>query len=83
MDYEENDDQESIDDVVEALMIEIRSSSHFSLDSKNLNIDTFFTSFGTIHLAQTMSTDLINHLFRHCITGSNLALQHHKSDPFT
>ena len=83
MDYEKNDNQESIDDVVKALMINIGSSSHFSLDTKNLNTDTFLTSFGTIYLAQTMLTDLTNGLFNHSITGSNLVLQHHKSDPFT
>ena len=83
VDYERDDDSESIDDAAEALMIDIGSSSPSPLDQENLNTDIFITSFGTIHSAQTISTELANRSFDHAITGSNPGLQHHESDPFT
>lgn len=64
-------------------MIDIGFSSPSPLDQENLNTDTFITSFGIIHSAQTMSTNLANRSFDHAITGSNSGLQHHESDPFT
>ena len=78
-----DDDTESIIDAAEALMIDVGFSSPSSLDQDNVNTDTFITSFGTIHSAKIITTDLANRSFDHAITGSNPDLKRHESDPFT
>lgn len=74
---------ESIDDVAEALIIDVRFSSLFLLNQENLNIDTFITSFKTIHLAKIIITDLANCFFEHAISGNNSNLNCYKLDTFT
>ena len=78
-----DDDTKSIDNAVGALMIDVGFSSPFPLDQENVNTDTFITSFGIIHSAKTITTDLANRSFEHAITGSNPNSNRHESDPFT
>ncbi len=78
-----DDDTESINDATEALMIDVGFSSPSPLDQDNVNTDTFITSFGTIHSAKIITTDLANRSFDHAITGSNPDLKRYESDPFT
>ena len=78
-----DDDIESINDVVEVLMIDAGFSSLFSLDQDNVNTDTFITSFGIIHSAKIITSDLTNCFFDHAIIGNNPNLKRHESDCFT
>ena len=64
-------------------MIDVGFSSPSHLDQVNVNTNTFITSFGTIHQAETMTAYLANHSFDHAITGANPNLTGHESDPFT
>ena len=64
-------------------MIDIGFSSPSPLDKKKLNTDTFITSFGIIHLAKTITTNLANCFFEYALTGSNHDSEHYKSDLFT
>ena len=73
---------ESIDDIIEALIIDIGFSSPSLLNQDNLNTKTFITSFGIIHSAKIITTDLANCSFKHAITGNSPNLNRHKSDPF-
>lgn len=68
-------------------MIDIRFSSPSPLDQNNISTDpfitdTFITSFGTIHSARIIKTDLANCFFEHSITGINPSLEYYKLDPF-
>ena len=83
LDYEIDDDMESIDEAAEALMIDVGFSSPSHLDQVNVNTNTFITSFGTIHQAETMTAYLAKRFFDHAITGANPNLTGHDSDPFT
>ena len=54
-----DNDTESFDDAAEALMIDVGFLSPIPLDQDNVNTDTFITSFGTMHSAKTITTDLL------------------------
>lgn len=64
-------------------MIDIRFSSLFPLNKKNLNTNTFINFFGTIHSAQTIIINLVNCFFEHAITRNNSNLNCYKYNPFT
>lgn len=64
-------------------MIEVEFSSLSHLDQENVNMDSFITWFGVIHLAKTITIDLANCSFENAIIGSNPNLNYLKSDPFT
>ena len=83
IDHEMDDDTKSIDDIAEALMIDMRFSSLSSLNQDNVNTDIFITSFGIIYSAKTITSDLVNHSFEYAIIGNNPNFNCHKSDPFT
>ena len=51
VDHKSNDDTESINNLREALIIDIEYSSPSLLDQENLNTDTFITSFEIINSA--------------------------------
>ena len=63
-------------------MIDVRFSSPSNLDQKNVNTNTFITSFGTIHQAKTITQYLANRSFDHVITGADPTLTPNESDPF-
>ena len=64
-------------------MIDVGFLSPSNLDQENVHTNTFITSFGTIHQAETMTEYLANCFFDHTITGADSTLTPHKSDPFT
>ena len=64
-------------------MIDVRFLSPSNLDQENVNTNTFMTSVGTIHQAETMTAYLANCSFDHAITEADPALTPHESDPFT
>lgn len=83
VDNEIDDNIESIKETVKALIIVIKFLSLSPLDQDIVNIDTFITSFETIHLAKTISIDLVNRFFKHAITEIDSDLECHELDPFT
>ena len=83
VDYEIDDEIEDIDEAAEALMIDFRFPSPSNIDQANVNTNTFITSFGTIHQAETMIVYLANCYFNHAITRADPTLTPHESDPFT
>ncbi len=73
---------EDIDEAAEALMIDVGFSSPSNLDQENINTNTFITSFGTIHQAETMTENFPNRPFDHAITGADPTLTPYESDTF-
>ena len=64
-------------------MIDVRFSSPSNLDQKNINTNTFLTTFGTIYQAETMTAYLAHRSSDHYITWADATLKPHKSDLFT
>ncbi len=83
VDYEIDDNIEDIDKAEEALIINVGFSSPSNFDQENVNINTFITSFETIHQTETMTVYLANCFFDHAITGVNPTLTPHESDRIT
>lgn len=73
---------ESIEDVVKALIIDVRFLLPSPLNQENLNIDIFITSFETIYLTKIIITNFANHFFEYVIIGNNANLNRHKSNLF-
>lgn len=72
-----------IDDVAEALKIDIEFSSPSLLNQQNLNIIIFITFFEKIHLVKTIITNFANYFFEYIITRNNPNLNYCKSESFT
>lgn len=63
-------------------MIDVRFLSLFLLNQKNINTDTFITSFKIIYLIKIIKTDFTKFFFEYTIIKSNLDLKCYKSDFF-
>lgn len=83
VDHKMGNNTKSINDVADALMIDIEFLLSSPLDQDNVNMDIFITFFETIHSAKIIITDLGNCFFDHITTGNNLNLKRYESNFFT
>ena len=80
-DHDDELNSESIDDAMEALIIDIESPLPSPTQEQT---ELFLTSFGTIQHEGAINTmtDLADRSFTHAITGTNPIAHHNDSDPF-